>query len=152
MNMLPANPIDYEQVFNSLLTFQVVLDRDFKIIGATDSYIRISLASRGAIMGMSVLEAFPEDTKNAHSDGMRKFADSLQEVLKTKRAQDMGIVRYDIPSGAGDDTFVERWWRLRNSPVLDSQGEVQWIVTNVDDINGMMDTLESAEDTLKSKK
>jgi hypothetical protein len=36
--------------------------------------------------------------------------------------------------------------------VLDSNGEVRWIVANVDDINGMMDMLESAEDTLKLKK
>jgi hypothetical protein len=50
----------------------------------------------------------------------------------------MGILRYDIPSGTGDGKFVERWWRCRNNPVLDEKGEVQWIVANVDDINGIM--------------
>jgi PAS domain-containing protein len=144
--------IDYEQVFNSLLTFQVLLDLDFKIIGATDAYVGISLASREAIMGMSILEAFPENPDNPHSDGMHKLGESLQQVLKTKQTQDMGILRYDIPSGTGDGKFVERWWRCRNNPVLDSNGEVRWIVANVDDINGMMDMLESAEDTLKLKK
>ncbi len=146
------NPIDFERIFNSILTFQVILDHDFKIVGATDTYIGISLASREAIMGKSVLEAFPEDPNNPHSDGMHKFAESLQQVLKTKQFHDMGIVRYDIPSRSGDGKFVERWWRLRNNPVLDKNGDVQWIVTNVDDINGLMDMLESAEDTLKLKK
>jgi hypothetical protein len=83
---------------------------------------------------------------------MHKLAASLQQVLETKHVHDMGIVRYDIPSGTGDGTFVERWWRCRNNPVLDDKGEVQWIVSNVDDINGMMDLIESAEDTLKLKK
>jgi hypothetical protein len=144
--------INYEQVFNSILTFQVILDLDFKIIGATEAYIGISLASREAIMGMSILEAFPENPDNPHSDGMHKLAESLRQVLKTKRVQDMGILRYDIPSGTGDGKFAERWWRCRNNPVLDDKGEVQWIIANVDDINGMMDMLESAEDTLKLKK
>jgi PAS domain S-box-containing protein len=150
---MPENkPIDYEQVFNSILTFQVVLDREFKIIGATDAYIGISLASREEIMGKSVLEAFPQDLSNTHSDGMQKFAESLQQVLVSKQTQNMGIIRYDIPSGNGDGKFVERWWRLRNNPVLDSKGEVVWIVTNVDDINEMMDVLESAEKALVLKK
>jgi PAS domain-containing protein len=150
--MATDSPLDYKQVFNSILTYQVVLDREFKIIGATDAYIGISLASRKAVMGRSVLEAFPQDPNNPHSDGMHKFAESLKKVLETKRTHDMGIIRYDIPSGAGDGKFVERWWRLRNNPVLDSNGDVLQIVTNVDDINSMMDVLEAAENTLKLKK
>jgi PAS domain-containing protein len=144
--------IDYEQIFNAILTFQVVLDLDFKIVGATDAYIGISLASRETILGMSILEAFPENPDNPHSDGMHKLGESLQKAVSTKQAQDMGILRYDIPSGTGDGKFVERWWRCRNNPVLDEKGEVQWIVANVDDINGIMDIIESAEDTLKLKK
>lgn len=153
VNSMPNKmQIDYEKFFNSILTFQVILDLDFKIIGATDAYIAISLASREAILGMSMLEAFPENPDNPHSNGMRKLAESLWLVLKTKQLQDMGIVRYDIPSGAGDGTFLERWWRCRNNPVLDANGDVLMIVANVDDINGMMDIIESAEDTLKLRK
>lgn len=143
--------VDYEKVFNSILTYQVIIDLDFKIIGATDAYVGISLASRDAILGMSILEAFPENPDNPHSDGMHKLRDSLQKVLSTKQVHDMGIRRYDILSGTGDGKFLERWWRCRNNPVLDEKGELKWIVSNVDDINGMMDIIESAEDTLKLK-
>ncbi len=127
-----SNPTlkDYEQIFNSILTLQVVLDLDFKIVWATDAYVGISLAKREAILGMSILEAFPENPDNPHSDGMHKLSESLQKVVSTKQAQDMGILRYDIPSGTGDGKFVERWWRCRNNPVLDEKGEVKWIVSN----------------------
>jgi hypothetical protein len=127
------------------------VDLDFKIIDATDAYIGISLAKKEDIVGMSILEAFPENPHNPHSDGMKKLGESLRKVVLTKEAQDMGILRYDISSGTGDGKFLERWWRCRNNPVLNDMGDVQWIVSTVDDINVMMDIIESAEDTIKHK-
>jgi hypothetical protein len=143
--------LNYEKIFNSILTYQVIVGLDFRIIGATDAYIGISRAKKVDILGMSILEAFPENPHNPHSDGMKKLGESLRKVIETKQAHDMGILRYDIPSGSGDGTFLERWWRCRNDPVLNDNGEVQWIVSNVDDINSMMDIIESAEDTVKLK-
>ena len=140
--------LNYTDVFRALPVYEIVLDRDFKIVDCTDAYLSISLTSRESILGFNVLEAFPEDPNNPSVLGAKKYGKSLRQVLETKQTQSMGIVRYDIrlPADEGGQ-FVERWWRLKNVPVLGNDGQVTAIVTHVDDINDVLDILEAAEDT-----
>jgi hypothetical protein len=53
---MPNNvTINFEQIFNAIPTLQVIMDLNFKIVGATDAYIDISLAKKEDIVGMSIL-------------------------------------------------------------------------------------------------
>ena len=59
---------------------------------------------------------------------------SLQQVMTTRQPHDMAPQHYDVPDPARPGRFVERHWQPRHTPVLDAQGQVQFIIQSVQDI------------------
>ena len=57
---------------------------------------------------------------------------SLLTVLHNKKAHKMARQRYDIRRR--DGAWEERYWQPVNFPVLDENGELVFIVHNVEDV------------------
>ena len=66
---------------------------------------------------------------------MRNLKTSLERVLKSRAADTMAVQRYDIrrPEAEGGG-FEERFWSPLNSPVLDLNGNVRYIIHRVEDV------------------
>ncbi len=83
---------------------------------------------------------------------MSNLSASLEAVLRTKKPHRMALQHYDVPApkqagqtsnlGAGfgpesggiDSRFIEKCWLPLNMPVLNAQGEVQYIIHKVEDV------------------
>jgi len=57
----------------------------------------------------------------------------LVEVVRTKVSRTSVISRYDLPTGAGG-RLQRRYWSSVNSPVLDSNGQVHYLVIQALDV------------------
>jgi PAS domain S-box-containing protein len=55
-------------------------------------------------------------------------------VLATGEPHELPRQRYDVPDPTVPGQFVERYWRPRNSAVLDEQGQVVYLIHSVVDI------------------
>ncbi|MEO6018591.1 MAG: ATP-binding protein [Polaromonas sp.] len=125
--------LDIQRVFRSLPGLFLVLKPDdgFTILGASDDYMRASNTS-AEIFGRGVFEVFPDNPDDPGASGVRNLTASLQQVLATGLPHTMKPQRYDVRQSAGGP-FEERYWIAVNSPVLDADGGIEYIVHSVEE-------------------
>ena len=89
-------------------------------------------ANRGTIAGRPLFEVFRDNQVDPSAHGADKLSDSLQTAAATGRPHEMGVQRYIVRDPQGN--FVERYWRLINSPVHDDDGNLLCLVNQVEDV------------------
>ena len=140
----PTLSIDYRALLRGLPGFYLILAPDYTILDASDAYLAATMTRRDAIVGRGIFEVFPDNPQNERAGGAANLRDSLQSVLKERRPHVMAIQRYDLivdsmavdrQKGDSDGhAFEVRYWSPINSPVLDDNGQVRWIVHRVEDV------------------
>ena len=68
----------------------------------------------------------------AAADGVSKLRTSLLKVLKTREADVMPVIRYDVQGERGP--FQPRYWVITNTPILGEDGYVRWIINRAEDV------------------
>jgi PAS domain S-box-containing protein len=108
---------------------------DLTITAVSDEYLRATLTSRSEIVGQSLFNVFPDNPNDPEATGVRNLKASLDRVRQYKVADTMAVQKYDIrrPDAEGGG-FEERFWSPVNSPVLDANGEVVYIIHRVEDV------------------
>lgn len=126
---------DFRPIFESVPISCLILDTNFTIVGANKAYLRDTLTRSADILGRSIFEAFPDNPEDVAATGVANLRASLERVLRTGQADTMPVQRYDIrrPEEVGGG-FVERYWSPLNTPVLDEQGKVTYLVHRVEDV------------------
>ncbi len=136
VNVSPAP--DFRAFFESAPNAILVIlpdDPAFTIVAASDEYIRVSGTKREDMVGRSVFDVFPDNPDDPAATGVHNQRQSFARVIATRTPDRLPLQRYDVarpPSGGGG--FEERYWRALNSPVLDAEGRVQYILHSVEDI------------------
>ncbi len=123
---------DFRSVFQAVPGAYLVLAPDLTIAEASDAYLRTTFTERPNIVGRGLFEVIPENPNGPGSTGLDDLRASLDRVLRLRRADAMAVQRYGIrrPDGA----FEEKYWSALNSPVLDGNGEVEWIIHRIEDV------------------
>ncbi|HTH47705.1 MAG TPA: ATP-binding protein [Candidatus Limnocylindria bacterium] len=131
----PLPTPDFQRLFEALPGLYLVLDPGLRIVAVSDAYVRATMTERGAILGHGIFEVFPDNPADLRADGVRNLHASLQRVLKSRAGDAMPVQQYDIrrPEALGGG-FEERYWKPFNSPVLDPQGGVIWVIHHVEDV------------------
>lgn len=123
------------KIFESVPDLYLILSPDLHILTASDAYLAATLSVRHQIVGKYLFEAFPDNPEVPQVNTIAKLQDSLAKVLATRKPQQMAVQRYDVPRaaalGAG---FEEKYWKPLNTPVLDEQGEVLYIIHKISDV------------------
>ncbi|MEO6486431.1 MAG: ATP-binding protein [Thermoanaerobaculia bacterium] len=124
---------DFERLFESAPSLYLVLDRDFRIVAATDAYLAATMRARD-IIGRPLFDVFPDNPDDPNATGTRNLRASLETVLRTGVAHTMPLQKYDLrrPDEQGGG-FEERYWSPVNSPVF-SGGELTHIIHRVEDV------------------
>jgi diguanylate cyclase (GGDEF)-like protein/PAS domain S-box-containing protein len=125
------------RIFRSAPALLLVLkpDAEFTMVEASDEWLRAAMTTRERIVGRGVFEAFPASPRDPLAKGVVSLSASLNRVVRTKRPDAMGIVKYDIPRPGGErGEFEERYWRTLNAPILDGHGELEFIVLRTEDV------------------
>jgi len=128
-------PPDYRALFESAPGQFLVLRPDLTIAAVSDAYLRATMTEREAIVGQDLFAVFPDNPEDPDASGTRNLRASLGRVLETRVADVMPIQKYDIrrPAAEGGG-FEERFWSPLNSPVLEADGSVSFIIHRVEDV------------------
>ena len=113
----------------------LILDTRLVIIAVSDAYCRATMTERQHILNKGIFEVFPDNPQDPSAEGVRNLKASLMRVLKSRKADPMPVQKYDIrkPQNEGG-SFEERYWSPINTPVLDANGDVCYIIHRVEDI------------------
>lgn len=132
--------IDYQALFKQSPSLHLILSIDFKILDASDEYLRATLTKRKDIIGKNIFDVFPDNPKNPLATGVSNVRASLERVVREKVADSMAVQRYDMdqynphqsPNQRGN--FEERYWSVQNAPVLDRAGNIRYIIHQTIDV------------------
>src|SRR6185503_9826413 len=107
----------------------LVLTPDLRIVAVSDAYLRATMTAREKILGRHLFEVFPDNQDDPAATGVSNLRASLERVLETKAADAMAVQKYDIrrPESEGGG-FEERLWSPMNSPVLQADGTLAYII------------------------
>jgi signal transduction histidine kinase len=130
--MLPTKPPDFRVLFESAPGCTLVLTPDLTIVAVSDAYLRATMTTREAILDRPLFEVFPDNPDDPAATGVRELKASLARVVETRAADTMAVQKYDIRRP--DGSFEVRHWSPLNSPVLDSQGRLVYIIHRVEDV------------------
>ena len=130
---------DFRALFERASGCCLALAADLTILAVSDGYARAAMISRAGLLGRSIFDLMPDDPQDPVAGETEALRHSLARVLTLKRPDTMAPMRRAAPRpiGAGGG-FEERWWSAVNTPVIDSEGEVRWIVHNLVDVTELV--------------
>lgn len=131
--LLPAP--DFRLLFESVPGLYLVLTPDFRIIAVSDAYLRATMTTRETILGRGIFDVFPDNPQDRGATGVRNLRASLEVALREKRSDAMAVQKYDIQRPASEGGgFEARYWSPVNSPAIDKEGQVAYIIHRVEDV------------------
>ena len=130
---------DFRALFESLPGLHLVLTPDMKIVAASEAYLRAMLAKREAIVGQPIFEVFPENSDEHAVAGIRNLRASLERVIMYKLPDAMDVQKFNVRAPNSDSGVSGvRYWIPVNSPILGADGEVAYIIHQVQDLTGFV--------------
>jgi PAS domain-containing protein len=122
----PSPEHRYRRIFEHSPLAYLLLTPDFTIIEANRAYLRATMTDLGSIVGRCVFDVFPDNPGDPEANGVRNLTAALNAVVRDKAENRMPVQRYDIrrPDGA----WEVRYWRPTKVPVLDHNGDVEFIL------------------------
>lgn len=122
----------HRHVFNTVAHKYVLLTPDLTILDANRAYLAATMTDLAAISRRSIFDVFPDNPGDPAADGVRNLSNSFQHVLQHKTQHAMPRLRYDIRGR--DGVWIERHWQPVSYPVLDHNGEVEFIIHQTEDV------------------
>ncbi|MCC9136980.1 PAS domain-containing protein [Pontibacter silvestris] len=128
------------KLFEAVPDSYLILSPDLTILTASTPYLKATLRERESIQGKNIFEAYPNNPALSNSDPTTNLRHSLEWVLQYKQPHQIGLIRYDITQPGLPDSFEEKYWSSSNTPVLDSEGNIQYIIHKVIDVTKQLKT------------
>jgi signal transduction histidine kinase len=122
------------QLINAMPGKHLVLLPDaptFTIAAVSEDFLAALNLQRESLTGHGIFEVFFSDRRN--DAGAAYFLQSLTRLIQTKQTQFMTDQRYDWPNALTGEQ-EKRIWRPVTKPVVNSAGEVIYIIHTVEDI------------------
>jgi PAS domain S-box-containing protein len=122
-------------LFESAPGLYLVLAPDLTIVAVSEAYLRATMTKRDEILGRRLFDVFPDNPDDPTATGTHNLRTSLDLVRRDRVANAMAIQKYDIrrPESEGGG-FEERFWSPLNSPVLNANGELEYVIHRVEDV------------------
>ena len=102
----------------------------YTIALVNEAYCKITGTTESEIIGKGVFDAFSKETDDLKAADLENLKFSCEKVIATKASCRMAVQKYNIPV-RGSSGYTEKYWELMNSPVLNEQGEVEFIILNL---------------------
>ena len=133
----PLGP-DFRTLFESAPECFLVLAPDpprFTILAATDAYLTATRTRREEIVGRPVFEVFPDDPDDPTASAEPNSRASFERALELRIPDTMAVQKHSIsrPESQGGG-FEARYWSPLNTPILDANGEVLYLMHRVEDV------------------
>jgi signal transduction histidine kinase len=137
---------DFATLFQSAPGCYLVLDPDLTIVAVSDAFLSATLSARADIVGRNIFKAFPDNPDDPVTEGERNLKASFDRVRRELRDDSMSVQKYDVqrPEAAGGG-FEERFWSPHNSPVLNPDGSLAYIIHEVQDVTDFIRAVRERE-------
>lgn len=134
--MTSTQPISSEvlHAFEFVPDLYLFISTDFILLGASKAYLEVTRLKIEDIKGRYLFDAFPDNPDLVEPDATLNLRNSLEWVLQHKETHHMGVQRYDVQLPPGTGEFQERYWLVSNTPVLDEEGNISYIINKVLDV------------------
>lgn len=142
------SPLNYADLFYSLPGRYIVFKADspqFTFVEVSESHSAMTGVPREKILGRPFFEVFPDVSEEYKRTGISVVRQVLDKVIQTKQAQTLTAFRYDVADETG--AFVERYWQPTHYPILDSHGDVAFIVQSSNDVTSEFTSDRRLEET-----
>jgi PAS domain-containing protein len=132
-----SSQVDFKLVFEHTPGMCLILDTAFNIVAQNQEHARATLSTTRNVIGRGLFEVFPDNPNDSSASGVSAVRRSLLKVLKTRMADTMPIVRYDVQPESGK--FQTRYWSITNTPILGKDGFVRWIINRAQDVTELVE-------------
>jgi PAS domain S-box-containing protein len=132
--LIPQN--GYHNIFNSCRSAILVIDTDapvYTILDVNEAYLNATNTSRETLVGRGVFSAFPANPTDEVSKNIERTIFSFEQAITTKKPHTMSNYRYDIPIRDTGE-FEERYWTTTNTPIFDSDGNVDYFIHSPENV------------------
>ncbi|MCP2045417.1 PAS domain-containing protein [Pontibacter sp. HSC-36F09] len=138
--MTTAHPISPEvlRAFEAVPDLYLVISTDFTILGASKAYLEVTQLKKEDIRGRYLFDAFPVNPESEEPDSAFNLKNSLEWVLQNKKPHQMTVQRYDVQLPPASGEFQETYWLPSNTPVLDEEGNISFILHKVLNVTEQM--------------
>jgi PAS domain S-box-containing protein len=132
--------LGYKDIFIDSPAAILILDTDgpaYTILDVNTAYLSSTNSTREELIGQSVFGAFPANPTDEVSKNIERTIFSFEQAITKKITHTMFDYRYDIPI-RGTMDFEERYWTTSNTPVIDENGQVLYLIhspMNVTELN-----------------
>lgn len=142
-----VNLKDIELLYNSIPTACIILKPDnprYTIAAANNTFLSATYTKRSAIIDRPFFEAFPA---NKDDDGSRteNITSAFDHVLQYKMPHLVAQHRYDLPASFEDDEHA-RYWNIETYPLLNENGNVEYIVQSSTDVTALVEAEQKVEE------
>lgn len=128
--------IDFHEVFINNPAPQLILAADsprYTVLDANPSYLAATRTSHENLIGRPIFEAFPTNPERSDIKNVEHALNSFDYAVQTKKAYIIPEFQFDIPV-PGSTAFEERFWTAVNTPILDSNAQVKFLIQSSIDI------------------
>jgi PAS domain-containing protein len=102
------------------------------IAEANAAYATATMVDERRVAGQRLFDVYPDNPDDDLADGASLLLRSLRIAAGTGMRHRMKVQRYDVRDRGG--VFVERYWRPRNIPLLNDQGQLLYLLHHVEDV------------------
>ena len=127
--------LNFKSVFHSLGTAIIVFDvndPEFTVMDENESHASIAMVDRNKVIGMPLLEAFPDTSEDYTSKGESKLIESIRKVIATGQPDSMPELSYDLRDTEG--TMTTKFWDVTHFPIIED-GVVTAVFQQTKDIS-----------------
>lgn len=129
---------DFERVFQLLPDPYMVLDHELRYVAASDVYLQTTGTQRESLIGRHIFELFPNDPNDPNNPSALMLRASLERVRSTGKPDTLALIPYRVFREAGSQTLTEeRFWSATHTPLLDAQGQVEFIIQHTVDVTDL---------------
>ncbi|MFM9950032.1 MAG: PAS domain-containing protein [Saprospiraceae bacterium] len=126
---------DYIRIFEQSSELLVVIDTNFSIVAASDSFLKATTTVRENIVGCDIFDVFLGNPDDKTANGENIIRASFNRVIKNKIKDALPVVKYDIPKPESEGGgFEMKYWQVTNSPILDENNNVEYIIQRAEDV------------------
>ncbi len=115
----------------------------FTILAVSDAYSKAAFTKRETLIILSLFEIFPDNPDDKEANSVLNLRAPLNYVIGYKQLHTMAVQKYDIRRP--DEVFKIKYWSWLNTPVLNSQNKLLYIIQNITDVT----IRQTAENKLK---
>ena len=145
-----APDVDLRAIFDASPSPCLVLSPDLIIVEVNEAYLHATMTVRKEILGRSLFEVFPDNPDDPNADGVAHARVSLAKVSREHGTDVMPTQRYDVRDP--DGVFVERYWSPRNTAVCRRNGQLAYIIHNIEDVTEYVQATNSGKEQAQTSR